>query len=60
MKSRTEHAQKWVSNHSTLMQRVSDIVLKTFIQINCSELLQTTTSCTHVIFLEDDVKHGFM
>lgn len=42
------------------MQRVSDIVLKTFIQINCSELLQTTTSCTHVIFLEDDVKHGFM
>lgn len=38
----------YVSNHSTLIQQVSNIGLKAFIQINCSELLQSTNSCTYV------------
>lgn len=49
-----------VSNQSTLIQQVSNIGLKAFIQINCSELLQCTNSCTYVMFTEDCVKRGFV
>lgn len=60
MKSKITHPQKCVNNYGTLIQQVCNVVLKAFIQSNCSEFLQATKSYTSVILIGDCVKHGFL